>query len=56
MFVLAIVHFPECITECKGPRMDYNGSDWFEKRNALRNTWGALHKVRVLDNTKTNYA
>ena len=39
MYVLLIMHFPECITEREGSRMDFNGYGRLEKHNPLCNTW-----------------
>lgn len=29
------MHFPECITELKGPMTGFSGSGWLVKRNAM---------------------
>lgn len=46
------MHFPECIANLKGPRIDFSGSDWLEKHDAPQNMWDTLHKVRASSITR----
>ena len=49
-----VMHSSKCITKCNDPRTDVNEFDWWGKRNALRNMWGILRKIRIPQIMKQN--